>query len=59
MSDKSFKRIKRERLCKYIQRSSKYEYNNPNDKEFWKTSIDDLEQESIKVLQSNCFWWYV
>lgn len=40
------RRIKRERLCKYIQNSSKFEFNDPRHKHFWKTSIDELEQEN-------------
>lgn len=40
------RRIKRERLCKYIQNASKFEFNDPSHKHAWKTSIDELEQES-------------
>lgn len=40
------RRIKHERLCKYIQKPSKFEFNDPTHKHFWKTSIDELEQES-------------
>lgn len=40
------RRIKRERLCKYIQKASKFEFNDPKHKHFWKSSIDELEQES-------------
>ncbi|XP_063706398.1 uncharacterized protein LOC134835449 [Culicoides brevitarsis] len=40
------RRIKRERLCKYIQNSSQYEFNDPTHKNFWKSSIDELELEA-------------
>lgn len=45
-SKSAIRRIKRERLCKYIQKSSKFEFNDPGQKHFWKTSIDELEHES-------------
>uniref|UniRef100_A0A336MQ95 CSON005336 protein n=1 Tax=Culicoides sonorensis TaxID=179676 RepID=A0A336MQ95_CULSO len=47
-------RIKHERLCKYIQKASKFEFNDPKHKHFWKTSIDELEEESKEYDLSAC-----
>lgn len=42
--------MKHERLCKYISKASKFEFDDPTDKNFWKTSIDELELDAKRVI---------
>lgn len=43
------RKMKHERLCKHIQKASKFEFDDPKDKNFWRKSIDELEIQSRKV----------
>lgn len=45
--------IKYDKVCKYVQKPSKYEYDDPTKKSFWKKSIDELEEQSREVRGSS------
>lgn len=59
MDDRDYKRllrkVKYERMCKYIQKPSRYEFNDPTKKQYWKKSVDELEEQSREVSLINGF----